>query len=307
MQPPGPGSPIGIGTGFLSGNYWLDNGYACGFRGACAGDPKQAAFYNRTGAGIGGVFVNASTTCYHTGAGSYPDYGCNHYPNCELPPSSCRLPVCVRARVCVCIFLSLSLVLSRWFSLTLCAPLGNWPGHMSNYHLTPEQMEAPVVSMIDHDLHELPVNPNMTKALKLVGKPPWSEHSVQATKDPFARVNLPWNTNTSDFVANSDEALQVGHAPVSVRPSVRPSVRLSVCLSVSLSLSLALSLSRSVPPSLRPSLRPSLPPSLPPPPPPPLSLSLCLSLARWFSLSLWSSLGGARAAPSARDGPGQLF
>ena len=106
MQPPGPGSPIGIGTGFLSGNYWLDNGYACGFRGACAGDPKQAAFYNRTGAGIGGVFVNGSTTCYHTGAGSYPDYGCNHYPNCELPPSSCRLPVCVR----VCVYLSLSLV-----------------------------------------------------------------------------------------------------------------------------------------------------------------------------------------------------
>jgi hypothetical protein len=174
MQPPGPGSPIGIGSGFLSGNYWLDNGYACGFRGACEGDHAQQAFYNRTGAGLGGVFVNGTTTCYHTGTGSYPHYGCNHYPNC------------------------------------------NWQKHMGNYHLTPEQLEAPVVSMIDYDLHQLPVNPNMSIALKRVGKPAWSEHSVQATKDPFARVNQPWNTNASDFVAEGEEAKQVGHVPLPV-------------------------------------------------------------------------------------------
>lgn len=175
--PPGPGSPIGLGAGFHSGNYWLDNGYACGFRGACAGDAKMQAFYNHTGAGIGGVFVNASTTCYHTGDGSYPNYGCNHYPNC------------------------------------------NWPGHFSNYHLTPEQMEAPVVKMIDYDLNELPPNPDMMKALKLVGKvgaQGWNAHSVQATKDPFKRVNKPWDTNVTDFVASSDEAQKVGHVPLPV-------------------------------------------------------------------------------------------
>ena len=109
--------------------------------------------------------MNGTTTCYHTGSGNYPDYGCNHYPNC------------------------------------------NWPKHMGNYQLTPEQMESPVVRMIDYDLHDLPTNPNMTKALKLVGKPAWSKHSVLATKDPFTRVNQPWDTNASDFVARYGNTL----------------------------------------------------------------------------------------------------
>ena len=110
--------------------------------------------------------MNASGTCYHTGAGSYPDYGCNHYPNC------------------------------------------NWAGHASNYHLTAAQLEADVVKSMDWDLHEAPVNPNFTKALKLLNKT-WGRNSVRATKDPFARVNKPWKTNISDFVANGDEAQKV--------------------------------------------------------------------------------------------------
>ena len=84
--PPGPGSPIGLGSEVLSNNYILDNGYACGFRGTCAGSSALQRFYNSTGAGIGGVFVNASGTCYHSSGGAYPDYGCNHYPVSRAPP-----------------------------------------------------------------------------------------------------------------------------------------------------------------------------------------------------------------------------
>ena len=58
--PPGAGSPIGLGSGFHSGNYYLDNGYACGFRGACAGDAKAQAHYNATGAGIGNPHLISS-------------------------------------------------------------------------------------------------------------------------------------------------------------------------------------------------------------------------------------------------------
>ena len=39
---------------------------------------------------------------------------------------------------------------------------------------------------------------------------------MQATKDPFARINKPWNTNTTDFIASSDEAQKVGHVPLPV-------------------------------------------------------------------------------------------
>jgi len=95
-------------------------------------------------------------------------------------------------------------------------PNCNWRGHFSNYHLTTAQMESPVVSMIDYELHQAPINPSMTKALKLTNKPPWNEHSVRATKEPFARKNEPWNSNFSDFVASSDEARKVGHVPLPV-------------------------------------------------------------------------------------------
>ena len=85
--------------------------------------------------------------------------GCNHYPNC------------------------------------------NWAGHSSNYHLTPAQLETPVVTSMDYDLSmlnsqiaysdrehpdltlmsmrtaEMPINPNLTKALKLTNKS-WNAHSV---------------------------------------------------------------------------------------------------------------------------------
>ena len=86
---------------------------------------------------------------------------------------------------------------------------------MSNYHLTEEQLETDVVTMIDFDLHEMPQNPNLTKALKLLNRT-WNAHSVQATKDPFRRINKPWKTNITDFVANSDEAQKVKHVPLSV-------------------------------------------------------------------------------------------
>ena len=86
---------------------------------------------------------------------------------------------------------------------------------------------------------EMPINPNLTKALKLTNKS-WNAHSVQATKDPFARVNKPWEYNAvsslcgrlsasldalvqmeswcvqSDFVANGEEAQKVGHVPLPV-------------------------------------------------------------------------------------------
>jgi len=59
-----PSSPIGMGSSFHSNNYELDNGFTCGFRGACGADKSGPmwSFYNRTGVGIGGVFVNASGT-----------------------------------------------------------------------------------------------------------------------------------------------------------------------------------------------------------------------------------------------------
>ena len=40
------------------------------------------------------------------------------------------------------------------------------------------------------------------------------QHSVQATGDPFARINPPWLTNTSDFAATSAEARKVLHEPL---------------------------------------------------------------------------------------------
>ena len=88
---------------------------------------------------------------------------------------------------------------------------------------------------------EMPINPNLTKALKLTNKS-WNAHSVQATKDPFTRANKPWRYNAvssgsfadvfpqvpdalvqtaswcvqSDFVANGEEAQKVGHVPLPV-------------------------------------------------------------------------------------------
>ena len=88
-------------------------------------------------------------------------------------------------------------------------------GHKSNYHLTEAQLETDVVTMIDYELHEMPQNPNLTKVLKLLNRT-WNAHSVQATKDPFARINKPWKTNISDFVASGDEAQKVQHVALPV-------------------------------------------------------------------------------------------
>ena len=94
-------------------------------------------------------------------------------------------------------------------------PNCNWAGHKSNYHLMEAQLEMDVVTMIDYELHEMPQNPNLTKALKLLNRT-WNAHSVQATKDPFARINTPWKTNITDFVASGDEAQKVKHVTLPV-------------------------------------------------------------------------------------------
>ena len=130
---------------------------------------------NAMGVGYGGVLANATGTCYHT----------MDQDNVTGAIGCNHYPNC------------------------------NWPGHMSNYHLTEAQLQSDVVTMIDYELHEMPQNPNLTKALKLLNRT-WNAHSVQATKDPFARVNKPWNTNTTDFIASSDEAQKVGHVPLPV-------------------------------------------------------------------------------------------
>jgi hypothetical protein len=79
--------------------------------------------------------------------------------------------------------------------------------------LTLKQLERPVVSFIDYDLHEEPVNAKVTKALHRLNKT-WMQHSIQATGDPFTRINPPWLTNTSDFAATSAEARKVLHEPL---------------------------------------------------------------------------------------------
>ena len=135
----------------------------------------HGAGQNAIGVGYGGVLGNATGTCYHT----------MDQDNVTGAIGCNHYPNC------------------------------NWPGHMSNYHLTETQLETDVVTMIDYELHEMPQNPNLTKALKLLNRT-WNAHSMQATKDPFARTNKPWNTNTTDFVASSDEAQKVGHVPLPV-------------------------------------------------------------------------------------------
>jgi hypothetical protein len=127
------------------------------------------------GVGYGGVLGNATGTCYHT----------MDQDNVTGAIGCNHYPNC------------------------------NWPGHMSNYHLTDAQLQTEVVTMIDYELHEMPQNPNLTKTLKLLNRT-WNAHSMQATKDPFARINKPWNTNTTDFVASGDEAQKVGHVPLPV-------------------------------------------------------------------------------------------
>jgi hypothetical protein len=131
--------------------------------------------FTALGVGYGGVLANATGTCYHT----------MDVDNTTGSIGCNHYPNC------------------------------NWPGHMSNYHLSQEQLETPVVSYMDYDLHDMPTNPNLTKALKLTNKS-WNQHSVQATKDPFARVNKPWRTNVTDFAAVGEQAQAVQHVPVPV-------------------------------------------------------------------------------------------
>ena len=91
------------------------------------------------GVGYGGVLGNATGTCYHT----------MDQDNATGALGCNHYPNC------------------------------NWPGHMSNYHLTAEQLETDVVTMIDYDLHEMPLNPNLTKVRKTQSWPrSWANFSL---------------------------------------------------------------------------------------------------------------------------------
>ena len=44
-------------------------------------------------------------------------------------------------------------------------PNCNWAGHSSNYHLTPAQLETPVVTSMDYDLSMPPLSPGFLTIL----------------------------------------------------------------------------------------------------------------------------------------------
>ena len=90
----------------------------------------------------------------------------------------------------------------------------NWANHRSSYHLTDAQMNTSVVSLLDHDLTDQPLDPNVTLVLKLLGREPWQTHSVVTVTDPFDRKHAPWDTDVTDLVATSAEAQKVGHVPL---------------------------------------------------------------------------------------------
>jgi hypothetical protein len=92
----------------------------------------------------------------------------------------------------------------------------NWANHRSSYHLTDEQMNTSVVEFIDYDLSDLPIDPNVSAVLQLLGRESWQTHSVVTARDPFERRNPPWLINHTDFVANSPGAQKVQHVPLPV-------------------------------------------------------------------------------------------
>jgi hypothetical protein len=90
----------------------------------------------------------------------------------------------------------------------------NWPNHRSSYHLSDAQMNTSVVILLDYDLTDQPLDPNVTQVLKLLGREPWQTHSIVTGTDPFDRKHAPWDTDVTDLMATSAEAQKVGHVPL---------------------------------------------------------------------------------------------
>ena len=96
------------------------------------------------------------------------------------------------------------------------APLQNpskcKPKGACTYRLSASAMARPMISLLDYNLVDLPLNPNVSKA------DGWQQHSVQA--DPgFLSRNKPWEKNWTDFVATSAAAKAVGQPPTTVSGS----------------------------------------------------------------------------------------